>query len=120
MPRERRRIRCAALLCLLVVGACSKWLHIPVPAPPAPMQTYPGQTRVTVRGQGVLELTNVVIATDSLFGLGGGVAELRVALPLRDVSRIETRVKSPGRTLLVLGAVLVALGFTGALGVGFK
>jgi hypothetical protein len=102
---------------LLSAGACNKWVVHPVPTPPAPMRTINGVTRVTLSDQRILELTKVVIATDSLFGLSAFLDSSRHALPLRDVRKIEQQVKNPTQTLITMGIVgFLLLGFTDIFG----
>jgi hypothetical protein len=114
---HRRTLLHAVLVCALSAAACMTWSNVDVPVTPAPMRTYPGLTRVTTPAYGSIELHSVVTISDSLFGLD---EQRRVSYPLQSVSKIEQRVKSPGRTLIALGLGLVALGFTGVMGVGFK
>jgi hypothetical protein len=103
---------------LLSAGACSKWVVHPVPTPPAPMRTINGVTRVTLSDQRILELTNVVIATDSLFGLSAFLDRSRHAMLLRDVTKIEQQVKNPKQTLITMGIVgFLLVGFTDVFGV---
>ena len=105
-----------ALAFLVTVGACSSWVSHPVPAPPAPMRTFHGTVRVTMTNRDTVSLTRVIVASDSLFGNHPYIGTVRVALPLRQVAKIEEQVKSPGKTLILLGVIGVILAFTGALG----
>jgi hypothetical protein len=57
----------------------------------------------------VRELTNVVIVTDSLFGLTADEARVRVALSLARVTDIREKRSDTVRTLLLLGVLLTAL-----------
>lgn len=102
---------------LLTAAACNKWVVHPVPTPPAPMQTIRGMTRVTLSDQRTLELTNVVIATDSLFGLSAYIDRSRHSMLLKDVVKIEEQRKNPKQTLITLGVIVFALfAFTDVFG----
>jgi hypothetical protein len=102
---------------LLTAAACTKWVVHPVPPPPAPMQTISGMTRVTLSDKQVLELTNVVIATDSLFGLSAYIDRTRHSMLLKDVVKIEEQRKNPKQTLITMGVIVFALfAFTDVFG----
>jgi hypothetical protein len=105
----RRSLAVAALGVALCAGACTDWVKETVPAPPVPLRSMKGPVRVTLRDRTTVELVNVVIATDSLFGRSADVALIHRAYHLREVTLIEEKKKSPVRTLLLLGAIAVVL-----------
>jgi hypothetical protein len=104
-----RCFRLAGLALVIALGACTTWAMESIPAPPAPMRSMRGPVRVTVAGQGAIEMVNVVVATDSLFGRSADVALVRYAFPLRDVTRIEEKKKNALLTVIACGAVVAAL-----------
>ena len=104
-------------VCLLAAVGCNKWVVHQVPTPPASMRTINGVTRVTLSDQRTVELTNVVIATDSLFGISADLDRSRHSMPLRSVVKIEQQVKNPKQTLITMGVVgFLLLGFTDVFG----
>jgi hypothetical protein len=115
MTVSSRKTNLLALAFLIAVGGCSNWVSHPVPTPPAPMRTFHGTVRVTMTNRDTVSLTRVIVASDSLFGSRPYV-ELRVAVPLRQVAKIEEQVKSPTKTLILLGGIVLVLLFTGNLG----
>lgn len=116
----RRR---AAVLLPLALAGCVTW-H-PVGVGPATEATFAHARRVRVlRSDGAsFTLTGVTVSGDSIVGdlvPDGGVTPRRVALPLAQVRRVETRGVDPARTTgAVLGGtalvVLAALGLLVAL-----
>lgn len=104
-----KRLTLASLPLLFALGACTTWVTEPVPAAPAPMRSMRGPVRVTVVSQGAIDMVNVVIATDSLFGRSADVALVRYAFPLRDVTRIEEKHKNAVLTIVAVGAVVAVL-----------
>jgi hypothetical protein len=66
-----------------------------------------GVARVRTLDGTVRELSNVLIVTDSLFGLTADEARIRVVLPLSRVVEISEKRRDSVRTLLLLAVLLV-------------
>lgn len=102
----RRALRWSAILIsLFSTAACSGWHQRDISSGVAPVVTGKQQARVTRRDGSSLVILAPRVEGDSLVAQGRG-GESRVALPLRDVERVETREVSVGRTALLIGGLL--------------
>jgi hypothetical protein len=109
--------RLVALAVLAAQAGCIKWIAQDVPRPPARMHMVRGVARVRLLDAREYHLANVVIATDSLFGLTADEARMRVAVPLANVASIEQRRRDVLLTMLagvLIVAFVVATGFFGS------
>ena len=100
----RHRPRAVLLLFLVLhLTACYTWQGVATTSPAQLIEvTQPDRVRVTVRGEGEVELVNPSVDGDQLVGADG------VSMPLADVLMLETREFSLGRTIgLVLGTVVL-------------
>jgi hypothetical protein len=104
----------SALLLLIYLPACASW-HLGTPNPAQFVETErPEQVRVTRTDGSSFTLASPSIRGDSLIGRGGGGLSREdsartVAVPLSDVSKVEVRKTSVGKTLAMVGGVLAAL-----------
>ena len=96
MHQSRRRVA-FALASLAWISACSSWHRRDISAGVAPVISSDRPVRVTLVGGSVIVLLNPRVAGDSLIGEVGNQPQ-RMALALRDVSRIEDRRTSVART----------------------
>ena len=95
------RYRAVLLLFLMLhLTACYTWQGVATTSPAALIEaTQPDRVRVTVRGEGEVELENPSVEGDQLLGANG------VSLPLADVLMLEIREFNWGRTLLLAIAI---------------
>ena len=102
MTRYRSR---AVLLLFLVLHltACYTWQGVATTSPAGVIEaTQPDRVRVTVRGEGAVELANPSVEGDQLVGAGD------FSIPLADILGLEVRGFSLGRTVLMgFGGVVV-------------
>ena len=111
----------ATLTVLLTVApGCTGWSSMPVPAAPAPTRVIPGISKIGLREGKHIELRNVVIATDSLFGMSTDLSEVRYAFHLRSITAIDRKAPSAWRTLLLVGILVAVVGFSGVAGPSFR
>lgn len=112
-----RRIGLAMALAVLATG-CMGWRRVDVPTPPARLTQHRQPMRVTLVNRDVWEFRNVVIVTDSLFGTTiDEVDPVRMGIALRNVTRLEERVKDPKRTVLAIAAGVAFVLMTGMAGI---
>ena len=101
MTRYRPR---AVLLLFLVLHltACSTWQSVNTPSPAQFIEAEtPDRVRVTVRGEGEVELAYPSVEGDQLVGAGD------FSIPLADILGLEVHGFSLGRTVLMgLGGVV--------------
>ncbi len=113
MTRRHGRNRCVVFVLLVVLvfasGACTRWVTMQVPAPPAPPRTIRGAARITLVDRTTVNLVRVVIATDSLYGVTADEAAIHYTFPLTGIARIEEQRKAGFLTLLFLGGVVFYL-----------
>jgi hypothetical protein len=105
-----KRGRVIGIAVVALAGACTVWTGRPVPTPPAPMRAMRGPVRVTLFDRSSVDLINVVIVTDSLFGSSELATSVRYSYALRDVAKLEVKQRTVARTVLAIAA-LVALVF---------
>jgi len=110
--------RVALMACLVGAPACTRWKHVPLPTPPAPPNVVSDLSRVRLNTGQSVEFLTLVVATDSLFGVRNNEARTRLTVSFDQVSRVEVRQKDPLKTLALLGGILGALYFSGAMGLG--
>ncbi len=109
----RYRIRAVLLLFLMLhLTACYTWQGVATTSPAGMIEaTQPDRVRVTVRGEGEVELENPSVEGDQLVGTiptrsGGGFVTSDASVTLEDVLQIEIREFSMGRTI---GLVFLSL-----------
>jgi len=108
----RRPIACLLLPCYL--AACTSWQTQELAPEQVLAQEQPDQVRVTLSDGQRLELRYPAVHGDTLTGM----REARqVAVPLERVSRLELREADGGKTLLLVGGVM--LGTVIAAGAAF-
>ena len=99
----------AVLMLFLVLNltACQTWQGVATTSPAQLIEeTQPDRVRVTVRGEGAVELANPSVEGDQLVGADGA------SMPLADVLLIQIRNFNSGRTFLaVLGVFTLATPF---------
>jgi hypothetical protein len=66
----------------------------------------------------VPEFLTLVVASDSIFGVRNNVARTRLTISHDQVRRVEVRQKDTPKTLVMLGAIVGALFYSGAMGIG--
>jgi hypothetical protein len=99
---------------LLGSAACAVVQPVRQPAQFIPQQ-HPDVVVVTYNDNSQVPVSKPQISGDSLIGTWAGLGE-PVAVPLRDVQRIDAKQKSPKRTaMLVAGVTALGAGFTYAL-----
>jgi hypothetical protein len=102
-----------ALFLLGSLPACYDW-HVHPLSPDAIPPTGSGVVRVSLRGGQRLVLRHLELASDTLRGWGtGSGGDLVLAVPLSQVTRLETRTVNPvrafGLTLAMTTLFIVAL-----------
>ena len=104
------RYRAVLLLFLVLhLTACYTWQGVATTSPAEVIEaTQPDRVRVTVRGEGEVELENPSVEGDQLLGANG------VSLPLADVLMLEIREFNFGKTI-----GLSALWFVGGFSLAF-
>jgi hypothetical protein len=65
-----------------------------------------------------VDFLTLVVATDSIFGVRNNLARTRLTVSFDQVRRIEVRERDTFKTLVVLGAVVGAIYYSGAMGLG--
>ena len=112
----RARARQRGLACLLLLSylpACSTW-HTGTPTPAQFIEKeHPEAVRVIRMDGTTVNLEAPAIRGDSLVGtVGGGLVQAdsarTISLALSDVSSVAVKRGSAGRTLLLVGGVLIA------------
>ena len=104
----RYRIRAVLLLFLMLhLTACYTWQGVATTSPAGMIEaTQPDRVRVTVRGEGEVELANPSVEGDQLVGADGA------SMPLADVLQIQIRNFNLGRTILAgFGVFMLATPF---------
>ena len=100
----RYRIRAVLLLFLMLhLTACYTWQGVATTSPGGVIEvTQPDRVRVTVRGEGEVELENPSVEGDQLLGANG------VSLPLADVLMLEIQKFNFGKkTIGLIGLVFL-------------
>ena len=97
------RYRAVLLLFLVLhLTACYTWQGVATTSPAEVIEaTQPDRVRVTVRGEGEVELENPSVEGDQLMGAGD------FSMPLSDIFGLEVRGISWGRTLLLSLLILL-------------
>ena len=104
------------LFLLLNLTACQTWQGVATTSPAGMIEaTQPDRVRVTVRGEGEVELANPSVEGDQLVGTtttrsGGSFEPSDASVPLADVLMIEIRELSLGRTAGLGVLLLIPLG----------
>jgi hypothetical protein len=116
--RSWRRL-VSTLLLLTYLPACSTWqVGTPTPAQFVE-QKKPHSIRVTRTDGSRITLTSPMVRNDSILGnSGAGDPEHSVALALSDVQQVEVRKIATGKTLLLVGGILVAVAIIGCAASG--
>jgi hypothetical protein len=100
-PRLRALVVPLALA--LSLGACHSWSRRPVASPEADRYRFlGGPVRVTRAGGPPVVLVGVRIDRDSLFGNERERPYRRIAIPVSDVRKVETRRVDPLETVAVV------------------
>lgn len=100
---------------LIQLTACHTWRPVPEPVSQQASNEHIPQARLTLRSYAQLTLSDVTVRADSVIGFFGDTRERR-AVPVADVTSIERRQVSAGRTAgVVVGSA--ALAFVVMLGV---
>lgn len=109
VPARGTRVIAAGLL-LVYLPACSSW-RVESVSPRALIEaTHPAQVRLS-RADGTKQvLHRPSIAGDTLRG-----SALEPAIPLADVRTVETRHGATGKSLLLVGGILVGSTLAGAI-----
>lgn len=102
----RRVVRARDLAFALWLTACYTWR--PVQLAPTPAFHENDRVRVVRSNGSRTELASPSVADDSLVGRGRR-PEARVAIPMTEVRRVETRQLSTVRTVLLIAGVAVAV-----------
>lgn len=110
--------RMAVLVPLVLMPACMRWKQVPVPTPPAPPNVISNRSRVRLTTGQSVDFLTLVVATDSIFGVRNNLARTRLTVSFDQVRRIEVRERDTFKTLVVLGAVIGAIYYSGAMGLG--
>ena len=101
----------AAVIVVLLAGACQAWTSDQRPVPEVVQEHRDGKVALSTNNVGKIVVSNPTIEGDSIVGTRTGVTGVgssRTAIPVSEVRSVETRQLSVVRTL-VLG-VLIALG----------
>ena len=113
----RYRPRAVLLLFLMLhLTACYTWQGVATTSPAGMIEaTQPDRVRVTVRGEGEVELANPSVEGDQLVGTtttrsGGSFEPSDASVPLADVLMLEIRELSLGRTAGLGVLLLIPLG----------
>jgi len=121
MSSLRLRPVSLAVLLALALGACQSWSRRPVVSPePDRVRFLSGPVRVTRTGEPPVVLVGVRISRDSLIGNERARPYGRVAIPVSDVGKVETRRLDPLETAAVVALsaaaaiTVVALFLSGA------
>jgi len=107
--RSRARpVLCAALLLVTQTTACHTWRPIQGASDQQVSNKPISEARLTLRSGAQLTLHDVTVRSDSVIGFFGDLRDRR-AVPVADVTSIDQREVSAGRTTAtVLGASAVA------------
>ena len=99
-------------LVALTTTACSSWHYETAPLPSVLSERNPKSIRVQLRSGEWIEIYDVTLQGDSVFGLipaHGNVAPYRLAVATKDVERVSTKRLNAGRTALAVLAITVAV-----------
>jgi hypothetical protein len=112
---SRLRTLVLALPLATALGACHAWGRAPA-ASPTRDHFLRGPVRVTRTDGSSLVLVGVTIGRDSLFGSERARQRVRVAIPVSEVRKVETRRVDPLATAVVLVIPVTAfIAMTGTL-----
>ena len=121
------RYRAVLLLFLMLhLTACYTWQGVATTSPAGMIEaTQPDRVRVTVRGEGEVELANPSVEGDQLVGTtttrsGGSFEPTDASVSLEDILNLEIRNFSLGRSILAgfgafWGVMIVIVGATGGI-----
>jgi len=100
----------ALLLAAILSAGCVSWQSGTAGPYYALIDQHPEKARVSLEHGGRMVLHAPTFAGDSLVGYRRpGVEASRIAIPLRDVTRIEVKRVDASRTALLAGAVSIAV-----------
>jgi hypothetical protein len=93
----------AVAVALMLVG-CATWRATTAPLPEV-VRDHPDRIRVTRRDSGQVEVRGPVLVSDTLRGTR---EDRRIAIPVDDILRVETRGFSAGKSSILIGGLIVA------------
>jgi hypothetical protein len=121
MHRSSRFRAAICAIVLLSVAGCTRLEPVDVPSPPVPAMRLTRPAVVTLMNQRQYELTDVIIANDSLFGqTNDPIAPVRVTIHLSQVARVEERQKDLIRSLMLATILVAIVLYSGVAGTGLR